>query len=203
MKRYLLYYIWTSSILFLGVLLVSVRAADQTIVSVTPSSYTAPSIGVTFTINVTVQEVTNLVGYEFHLGYNPAILNVSKVEYGGIFGPTYLELKNIINNTEGYIWYAAGQMFGEPPINGSGVLAIITFTTIAEGSAPLDLYDTKLAAPNGVAIPHTVIDGSVTVIPEYSEPFILLIMFMTIALMAIFIKKRHIQKETRINLSSS
>jgi len=189
LKRSLLY-IWISLILFFGSSVIGVRA-DPTIVSVDPPSYTAPSIGVTFKINVTVQEVVNLVGYDFHLGYNPTILSVIQVEYGGIFGDTYLELKNVINDTKGYIWYAAGQMFGEPPINGSGVLAIITFTTIAEGSVLLDLYDTKLAAPMGEAIPHTVVDGSVTVIPEYSEPFILILFIMIITLKAILIKKRH------------
>lgn len=157
MKKSLLC-IWISAILVLNTSIKSVRTQTTT-VSVDPILYTVEAVGVTFKINITLTEVTNLAGYEFKLAYNPAILNATLLEYGGIFGDTYFPLISVINNTAGWLGFAAMEMWGEPEFNGSGILAIITFNATALGSIILDLYDTILADALGQPIAHIAIGG--------------------------------------------
>jgi len=131
-------------------------------ISVYPTSYKAENIGVNFQINVTIQNITNLAGVEFKLGYNTTVLTATQIEYGGIFGPDYFPLLSVINDTAGWLHYGIMENWGEPSFNGSAVAATITFTATEFGSTVLDLYETKLgdsSLPTPNPIVHTVQDG--------------------------------------------
>lgn len=129
--------------------------------SVSPALCKAETTGVTFQINVTIQDVTDLAGIEFKLSYNTTVLTATLIEYGGIFGPDYFPLMNMINDTRGFLRYALMENWGEPTFNGSGIIAKITFEATTFGSSLLELSDTKLGdskvPPNPIV--HTTVDG--------------------------------------------
>lgn len=175
--------IWILPLLFIGTAM-----ANSTEMAVDPQLYTADNIGVIFQVNVTIQDVTNLAGYEFKLGYDTTVLTATLIEYGGIFGPTYFELISTINDAEGWVGYGCMEMFGEPEFTGSGVLATITFSATEEGSCALDLYDTKAGDAAAAPIEHTVMDGDVTVIPEFPL-FMIAPLFLAVTLAAVILRK--------------
>lgn len=131
-----------------------------------------------FSVNVTITNVTDLVGYDFELFYNATVLTCVG---GGLPRGHFLEpatdhplnliivrlgYDNTINLTHGYVWVVICLGPGEPSRNGSGTLATIYFKATAEGSSILHLYDSMLANTSAQEIPSVVVDGSVTVLPS-------------------------------------
>jgi hypothetical protein len=140
-------------------------------------------VGQTFSVNISVANVSGLLGYDFLLSYNASVLQLVTVGEGSFLksvGPTFM----INLTTKGLIWLAVtvynpqGQIV---PANGTGVLAVATFKAIAEGESLLDLFskdpyepnEVKLAAdPPASVIPisNVAIDGHVVVSPDPPQP---------------------------------
>lgn len=195
--------------------------AQETIVYIDPLSLLIPQVGETFSINVSISDVTNLFGYDFILWYNTTMLDCLGVEWpeGHFLTPTLkptniFKVKTIENNfneTTGAVRVVTTLLDGEPPKNGSGILVMITFnTTTTDGPSPLKLYwpgflyPVKLSDPNGNPIPCSATDGEVTVIPEFSSlsPILwLIIATLTITLLGKrqrnYRHKNHFQRKTR------
>jgi len=143
----------------------SAKAAGSPVVSLNPLESTV-QLGNSFTINVTVTNVTDLGSWEFRLNYNTTILDVISVsptphtanntdwlpmDVGGNWVP--------INDTLGRVW--AGALIPAPlggGLNGSFPLVTINFTATAEGNCTLDLYKTVLGNSWAMPIAHTVIE---------------------------------------------
>lgn len=160
-------------------------SAQQTVVYIDPSSYTVPEVGMSFTINVSITNVTSLYGYELILWYNTILLDGAKVELppnhvltpsesNRIFHSTQID--DDFNGTHGLIWVVATLLNPESPKNGSGVLATITFNASkAGGPSPLRLYSpgfvypVKLSNPDANPIECTAVDGTVEVIQGSPE----------------------------------
>jgi hypothetical protein len=135
---------------------------------------TGLEIGVSFTINVTITNVTNLYGWQFTLYYKSSILNATGVNEGPFlkqdgsqtffFAPVFTDEYNA---THGQIVLTASRIAAETGVNGTGTIAAITFKTLAYGNSPLDLADTKLGEystePFGKEISHEAVDGRVHV----------------------------------------
>jgi hypothetical protein len=151
-----------------------------TTVAVDPTETTV-KVGQTFPINVNISDVSGLVGFDFMLSYNKAIIKLTDIELGPFLksvGSTFL----INLTTSGQVWLAAclyePQGWTGISANGSGVLATATFQALAVGESLLDLFSDnpckpcgiKLAAdpqdPPVVAIPNVAIDGHVVVLPD-------------------------------------
>jgi hypothetical protein len=136
---------------------------------VDPETYTVQGIGKTFTINISVAEVTNLWGWEFKLFYNSAYLNCTSVGEGPFLktaGDTFFYLVNMTDNynaTHGYIHALCILTYVIPGANGNGTIAIITFKSVAPGTSVLHLTETKLKNSGGDYIPHETYDGTVIV----------------------------------------
>lgn len=160
-----------ASLLIVG-LLTSAVHAYTTKMSVTPSTLAVGKVGKIFKINVTVTDVINLYGFEFKLGYNATLLDALNITLGSFFpNSTSYVLKNYINHTEGYLWFAATLLAPEPAKIGSGVLATITFNVTLGTIHPettqcdLHLYDTILGDNTGQPIAHDTVDGQYTFSP--------------------------------------
>ncbi len=186
-------------------------SALEAIVCIEPLSYTVPEVGVTFTINVSIANVTNLYGYEFIVWYNTTLLDGVKVELPSnhfltpedpknkVF--TTDDIKDDFNATHGYVWVIATLTSSEePPKNGSGVLATITFNaTTTDGPSPLKLYypgfayPVKLSDPDANPIPCTAIDGTVEVIPEFTS-FLIMPLLLVLTLAVIVLKMKCSQR---------
>ena len=115
--------------------------------------------GSTFVVDIWVRDVVDLVGVEFKLNYNTAVLTATLVQYGGIFGPMYLPLISQIYDSAGYLHYAIMEWFGEPGFSGDAIVAKITFSVDSEGESCLNLYSTKLGNSAAQPIDHLAVDG--------------------------------------------
>jgi hypothetical protein len=114
--------------------------------------------GESFTLNITIQDVTDLYSYEFKLGFDSGILAVTSVDQGPFLtGPLgtlfYPQLKPT------YVYVAHLILGGYPGVSGSGVLCSITFDVIDAGACALDLYETIMLNSTGTIMDHDVADG--------------------------------------------
>jgi len=190
---------------------ISFVKAQETDVLIEPQFLSIPKIGETFSVNVSIYNVSNLFGYDFLIWYNTTLIDCLNVEWpkGHFLTPilrpnNFFSIKTIednINETMGAVRVTATLTNGEPSKNGSGLLVKITFKATAIGSTFLRLYfpgfdyPVKLSDPEGNAIPCSTIDSEVTVIPEFFNP-LLMFMFLAIALVVIFLKKLVIGKNS-------
>jgi len=183
--------------------------AQQTTVSVFPASYTAPDIGVTFTINVTVHNVTNLYAGEFKLYYPSSILNGSSISEGpflktGGVSTAFMvyEFTDAHNETHGCVGVLCTRVGVEIGVEGDGVLAMITFnSTSLGGPSVLHLADVKLGDANATEIPCTAVDGEATVIPEFPAflvmPLFIIVTLVVVALLRSIDNHQSIKREPK------
>ena len=133
-------------------------------VTVEPSRYTAKKVE-TFSVNITVHNVVNLYSYEFKLGYDTALLDALSLNVGDFLKQPYYMYKFSIDDDAGVITLGVSSKAPAPPVNGSGLLATITFKTLAivwpdpARNTSLHLYDTVLKTNLGVTVPHGTVDG--------------------------------------------
>ncbi len=160
-------------VLVTGVVLIPISHATEVSVAINPI-YSAIHIFETFAVNVTLTDVSCLYGWEISLYWNRSVLTCIQAE---IYVPSEWfnnftvgpGVQNDYNSTHGR--YFIGLALGRPssPFNGTMRLVTVTFEAVATGSSSLDLVDTELAYYNGVnslSIPHTEIDGNVSVLPS-------------------------------------
>jgi len=150
--------------------------AQQATVYVFPASCTVSDIGLTFSVNISIQNVNNLYGYAFKLYYPNDVLNGTSV----IDGP-FLNAENVsslffvphftdtYNQTHGLVDVFC---IRDPNVNvgvdGDGVLTTITFKSIlSSGPKILHLANVQLSDPDAQPILCTAIDGEVLVVPEF------------------------------------
>lgn len=171
--------------------------AQQTTVYVSPAAYTASNVGSTFSMNISVQDVKNLYGWEFKLYYPNSILNGTTVTEGPFLkagGQTYFLVSNFTDDyytTQGRLSVLCLRVNPDAPgVDGNGVLATITFnSTSRNGPEGLHLADVKLSDPNATRILCVTVDGEVTVVPEFPLTLILPLL-MILPLAAIALRKR-------------
>ncbi len=134
---------------------------------------TVGGVNETFSISVSIAEVTDLYGWEFKLYYIKHVLNATAVHEGSFLkaaGLTYFtggpsETGGILNNynaTHGriHVWCT---LLGEiPGVNGRGELAVITFQVIELGNSDLTLGTTFLVDSMITEISHERISGLFT-----------------------------------------
>ena len=124
------------------------------------SSEIAPvSIGTTFTINLTVENITDLAGWQLGVAFNPSVLSAVSVSEGDFLkqggGATFF-LEGIIDNIAGSITNVSGAYLGTGGVSGTGVLLSITFSAKTVGEGSLQLRDVRLGTPAGSAIPYEI-----------------------------------------------
>ena len=168
--------IWTLSILLVGVVLVNLSPtilAETTVLYVDPPSLGGLKVGDIFKINITVSSVVDLYAWQFSLYYRGDVLNATKVEEGPflkthpdtdqtllvtpIFTDSYNSTHGLIITSDTLVGVGGG-------VNGTGVLATITFKVKQPASSTLHLTGTKLVdslIPFGRLIPHSTRDGLV------------------------------------------
>jgi hypothetical protein len=192
----------------------SAQEAGIAILEVEPDTLTIPEedIGTSFTVNVTLayqpEDPENLSQYisglEFKLGFDPAILEATSVDLpeGHFMTPENIDNLWILAQTaySNYVYYGvtiftcAPPEWPEQPKSGTGVLATITFVSKAPGETTLDLYDAIVSGtigppPTENILSHTLNDGTVVVIPEFSG-FMLLLLLMVATVFAIVLGRK-------------
>jgi len=133
-----------------------------TTVYIDKPTITATSVGQQFTVQILVDNVTNLNSWQFGLTWNPNLLNSTDptIDYSW-FGPEADTLKagGRINNTQGSMEALAVAFTSQlKTVNGSGPLASVTFKAKATGTTDIHLAEVKLKDNSGVSIPAKLID---------------------------------------------
>jgi len=146
-----------------------VKSTSTPTMCVEPETYYVPGIGQTFTINISVTDVTNLWGWVFKLFYSSQSLNGTALEEGPFLktaGETFFWPMNFTdhyNATHGFVYAFCHLTHVIPGANGNGTIAIITFKSMAPGTSVLHLTETKLKNSAGDYISHETRDGTVTI----------------------------------------
>jgi hypothetical protein len=158
--------------------LVGVSANTGTTISLNPAVIEVSAPGEWFTVDVNIADVPDLQGYEFKLWFNTTLLNATEVIPSPInppdtmYGPGKMVDSKYIwaplqNFTDGFVWVVAAFPLGSPFTGGDGTIMTINFTALAIGDCNLHLNETVLGNSSGEAIDHELLDGSVTVVPEF------------------------------------
>ena len=144
-------------------------AQGPTVVIKPPSGEVA--VGATTTVDIYIEDVTNLYGAEVHLTFDPALLEVADADPGmagvqiqaGTFLNPYFPAQNIVDQAAGKIDFAISQGPNDQPVSGSGVLATVTFQGKAAGTSAINFVSVILADNEGEPINATTQNGSMTV----------------------------------------
>jgi hypothetical protein len=123
-------------------------------------------VGSTGVVNIRVEDVIDLYGFEFQLTFDETLVEGVQVQPGDFLSPDWI-LENTIDNDNGTIAYALCQQSPSEPQSGDGVLVTITWRGKALGTSPIHFDYVKLGAPGPVPIPAETQDGEITV----SGPF--------------------------------
>jgi hypothetical protein len=174
--------------------------AQPTTVGVTPASYTVPDVGLSFNVNVTVLDAQDLYGYAFTLYYPNDILNGTSITEGpflksGGFQTVFfkLDFSDNYNATQGRLQVGCTRIGNVSGATGTGTLATITFKSTATNTPkPLHLTDVGLSDSNETAIATTIVDGEVTVLPEFPTGLIVpLFMVLSMIIVTLARKSKH------------
>jgi len=140
----------------------------------------------TFTVNISINNVSDMAGWEFILLWNRTAINCTKADVHSPsewangtsdFGPGvitdysnarwYWIMKDAgFNSTFNGIYYKAQARlwYPEPAFNGSIAIVTLTFQALQPGETSLSLKDTILGDSSASAISHTDSDGFVDVL---------------------------------------
>jgi LysM repeat protein len=151
--------------------------AEGTMVVIAPSSREI-GVGDTTTVDIRIEDVSNLYGAEVHLDFDPALVEVVDADPDktgvqiepGTFPSPHFTAQNIVDQAYGKIHFATSQGPGEEPVSGSGILAKITFRGKAGGTSAISFDSVILADRDGGAISTGTQSGSITVIGDTPTP---------------------------------
>jgi hypothetical protein len=159
---------------------------SATVVKAVPSA-SAPHLGETLTVDITITDVQNLYGLDVTLRWNTSVLEFQNANNqlgvesnpGGVLheilpdASVYIAEENV-SQTTGEYNLVATSVGPAPSFDGSGTIATITFTVVGLGRSELDL-ESELAdypPPGGSSnlIEHTDAGGSVEAVPAEAPP---------------------------------
>jgi len=108
-----------------------------------------------------VENIQNLFGYEFHLGYNTVVLTCIGVIIHTVQNETKFMTKFSVDDWIGDVFINVTYLPGAHPISTNAPIALVTllFKVDAMGISELPLHDTKLINSSGDPIPHETGDG--------------------------------------------
>jgi len=125
----------------------------------------------TVTVAIRIENATRLYGAEVHLAFDPAYLQVQdadpdtegiQIQAGDFPSPDFV-VQNQADNAKGTIDYAVTQLAPREAVDGSGILATVTFKGKDTGTSSLTFVGAKLANPDGQEIPSQTVDGQVKI----------------------------------------
>jgi len=119
------------------------------------------------TVDVIVQDVSDLAAFQFDVIYNPAVVQVSDVTLGwflGSSGRTATALGPQIDNTAGRVTFGGISYGAAPGAEGSGTLATLTFTPQTTGTTNLTFAGVQLRDSLNGEIPTDLQSGQIWVV---------------------------------------
>ena len=123
-------------------------------------------VGVSFTLDLMVENVTDLSGWQADIAFNPAVLSAVSVTEGDFLlkdgGSTFFQ-EGSINNTTGEITELIAARTTGGGVSGTGVLLSIIFEAQATGEDLLRFRNVKLGQSNREVMPYTIVINPIIV----------------------------------------
>ena len=147
-----------------------VEIQSKAVIKIQPET-SVVKVGDAVAIDILVEDVSDLMGVELELQFNPTVLQAQdadpdedgiQLQSGQFLAPDF-QVKNTIDNSAGLAQYIVTQTAPTEPARGNGIIASISFEAIAPGVSELTLTKTNLASPDGERIITTPIPGQVTI----------------------------------------
>jgi len=119
--------------------------------------------GAIFEVDVVIDDVEDLYGYEFNLGYDTDMLTCIGILVHPILNETNFTVEMQMSDMAGLVWTKVDYHSPAMPITTYTPQSIVTLTFMVDnvGSSDLDLFDTNMTDPADNPIPHEAIDGYV------------------------------------------
>ena len=114
------------------------------------------SVGQTFTLHLSAEEVTGLAGWQFDLKFDPAALTATRVSEGSILktgGAATFFRKGTIDNQAGTITGLSGSRQAAGGVTGAGRLVSVTFRVKAVGETRVRVRNFQFGDTTGAIIP--------------------------------------------------
>jgi len=125
------------------------------------------TLGAQFTINVTINPRSwEIYAARYLLSFNNSVLHAESQNPGDFLsqdGASTVVVTNETNNTLGMVTYNETRIGAENGTTIPGVLALITFKAIENGTSNLSLCNVVLSDSNGISIDAVVNNGTVVV----------------------------------------
>jgi hypothetical protein len=122
-----------------------------------------------FTIQVFIENVTDLYAVDVFLEFDPAVLQVVDSDplaaglqaepLSDFLVPGFV-VRNVADNSAGTVWYAVTQLNPTPPASGSGAVLAITFESLSSGSTVVTFSKAAMATRLGQTIPSSTVDST-------------------------------------------
>ena len=122
------------------------------------------NVGDTFTLDIIVEDVVDLAGWQIDIVFNPQVLGAVSVAEGDFLskdGGNTLFLQGTINNVSGTITGVNQVFLGDGGVSGTGKLLSITFEAKATGRERLRLHNLSLGSANGDNIPYALVTNPI------------------------------------------
>ncbi len=119
---------------------------------------TQVEVGDTFTVDLIVENIDNLAGWQTDIVFNPTVLRALRVTEGNFLeqggGDTFFK-NGPINNTTGKITGLQGVQLSKGDMNRYGTLLSVSFTAVANGESQLTVDNFQAGSSRGEKIPAT------------------------------------------------
>ncbi len=141
-----------------------VQASAGTVLQLDPTTSIA-NFGESFTVNIDIQDVTDLFSYDVRLTFDPLVLVATTVEEGpflkdGTISPSGTNFTGGIANPFGFVLVTCNIVGEYPGVDGTGTLFSVTFACGTNvGLSELIFADTGLLDATSTGIPHSAKDG--------------------------------------------
>lgn len=178
----------------------TVLASPVVSVDVDPSTAGIQSVldvqnGDSFFVDIVISGVEAsepLNGFQFNLGFDPAVLTAISITDGGFLLEPVFPVFESIDNGAGDVLFALVTL-GPVGASGDGILASLGFSASAAGTSILDLNNVLLSAPFGAPVQvEQVDDGNVNVAVDgfVSEPHTMAVLALGLVGLAAFGRRR-------------
>lgn len=129
---------------FLAIVVATTMPVHATTLSIFPS-FLNVTVGQSFSLDIQIDGVADLYGFQFDLGFDPTILSATSITEGAFLalGGDTLYIDGMIDNASGTVSNTADVLNGAVPgVSGTGILATVHFDALATGISDINIFNT-------------------------------------------------------------